>query len=407
MSVKMTPAMAYTIGATDAREAMADPKWFKMAESNMEWARAAYPGAAALDFRAEVLKIEKERMAAEPDLSKLPECRGLTDAVAAQHKGFLDVSANPWARAYYYNWYWFISRRLNTRYVGTLAPRGQCTAVFFQNSAEGPLVGNNLDDIRRSFEEFVPPREGPAGKPIQKITQIGGVSAAILCDEEPEDIFPVPLDWVRPPEITMLPEWMEFLHRYRDFWGPHNSIWIDPEMNSAAVEKSNCRMGVRWPEDGASAITACAYLTPEMNAFKKERDRVSIERRGWDEDCPDFVFWAGCERRYHRLLELVAAESRRGPTLEGLAAILLDHAAPFPDRICLSGEQCHPSEPLTNWTLESSAQVMFGPTRRTVWSRVEGQTSACETTPFLVLGPGVEMRPEWQEAIDAGVYRTA
>ena len=39
---------------------------------------------------------------------------------------------------------------------------------------------------------------------------------------------------------------------------------------------------------------------------------------------------------------------------------------------------------------------MSGPTRRTLWWRVEGDTPIYETRPFLILGEGVQMQEEWQ-----------
>ncbi len=94
----------------------------------------------------------------------------------------------------------------------------------------------------------------------------------------------------------------------------------------------------------ASAVTACAYLTPEMNAFKKERDKISFELRGYDPfDNPDYVFWEGCERRYKRLLKLVEQESSGTPTLQGIGKHYARPRCSFPDRICLAGEKRTPA----------------------------------------------------------------
>jgi hypothetical protein len=315
----------------------------------------------------------------------------------AEHKGFLDGCGDPWMVAYQFNWYWFISRRLNTRYIGKAAPAGHCTAVWFRDSKEGPLSGNNCDDVRRPFEKFTPPKEGPGGAAFMGITCVGGVSSAVLCDEEPDDIFPVDPFAVMPEDMKTLPEFVKYLRRYHDFFGPGNMLWVDGELNSVAIEKANCRMGVRWEKKGVSAITACSYLTPEMHKFHVERDKRSLKARGWTKDCPDWVFWRGCDRRYRRLLKLVEEERRRGPTIQGVAKIMLDHAVPMPDRICIAGEKCHRDVSDVNWTLMSQSNVLFGPTRRTLWWRVEGKTPIYRTKPFLVLGKGVKMQEQWKK----------
>lgn len=394
----ITVQQAYERGKRAGLMALKDPNWINMAESVMEWARKSYPASAELDYKQEVIKIEKERMSAGIDLTKFPECRNWVDAVRAEHKGFLEACNNEWMMAHYFNWYWFVSRRLNTRYVRKSAPKGKCTGVWFGDGNEGPMAGQNLDDLIRPFQKFSPPEKGPSGEKFKKITPVGSASSAVLCDEEPENIFPVDVFEIMPEDIKKLPEFVDFLYRYREFFGPGNMIFADPEMNSVAIEKSNCRMGVRWAKNGASAVTACAYLTPEMNAFKKERDKISFELRGFDPvDNPDYVFWDGCEKRYKRLLKLVDELASDTPSLKGLTDIMLDHAVPFPDRICLAGEKGHRDDWEANWTLVSSSSVLFGPTRRTLWWRKEGDKPIYETKPFLILGEGVQMRDEWKK----------
>ena len=130
---------------------------------------------------------------------------------------------------------------------------------------------------------------------------------------------------------------VEFLKRYADFWGPQNGLIVDEEQNAVAFEKSNCRLGVRYSTDGTAAVTACSYLIPEMKAFKEKCSRRSLELRGWTEDSSDWVYWKGCDARYERLLKLT--EASNGRDLGRLGNIMTDHAAPFPDRICLAGEK--------------------------------------------------------------------
>ena len=395
MSSKMTRDQAYAKGRAAAEQAAKNATWLDLAESVMDWAKQNSPTSAHLDYRAEVQALETQRLDADLDLTKFPECRGLRELVAAEHKGFFDTCGDPWMTAHHFNWYWFVSRRLNTRYVAAASPPAQCTSVFISDSDEGPLFGRNLDDLRRPFEKFDPPQQGPADKPFRGITSMGAVSSAVLCDEEPQDIFPVdPLELL-PEDLTDIDEFVAFMQRYADFWGPCNSVWMNPDLDSVSLEKSNCRVGVRKAINGASAVTACSYITPEMNRFHQERAKISIKARNLPAACADQVYWDGCEKRYHRLLELVDELVRQGPTLEGLNRIVLDHEVPFPDRICLAGEEFHPDALGANWTLESHVSVLTGPTRRTLWHRVEGDTPVYQTTPFLVLGPGVPVRDEW------------
>lgn len=146
-------------------------------------------------------------------------------------------------------------------------------------------------------------------------------------------------------------------------------------------------------------MTACAQIIPEMKAHRERCHRRSLDLRGYDESSPDWKYWSGAETRYHRLLGLVKEAAQRGPTLDDMAKIVTDHAVPYPERICLAGESCHPDfQPGSGeWTMRSRAAVLSGPNRRTLFWRVEGSTPCYANPPFLVPGEGVTVKPEWQE----------
>lgn len=385
---------AYERGLADGRRMKptlaADMEW------TVKWGKLAYPATRDLDYWKEVVEFDRERLRNPPDPIRYPETRGLPDIVAAERKGFAEGSGGGERElAFQYTWFFYCSRRLNTRYVGTGIRANHCTAVYIRDTKEGgPLYGRNLDVNRRPDERFDPPTEGP-GRKRERL--VSGVSSAALCDEEPDEIFPVDVWSLMPKDCRKVRDIISFLQRYTPFWGPQNGILVDEEQDSVAYEKSNCRMGVRYSDDGTAAVTACSYLIPEMKAFKEKCSRRSLELRGWDETSPDWLYWQGCDRRYERLLKLTRETARKGATLDDMVKIVTDHAVPFPDRVCLAGEKGHPDDPDVNWTVTSFSSVMEGPNRRTLWSRVEGQKACYDTQPFLVLGDGVEMKPEWRK----------
>ena len=76
----------------------------------------------------------------------------------------------------------------------------------------------------------------------------GGVSSAVLLDEEPECCFPCdPYELIPDECFDDIHALVDFLTRYREFYGPGNQIWCDRKLNAVAVEKSNCRVAFRWP----------------------------------------------------------------------------------------------------------------------------------------------------------------
>ena len=375
----------------------AKPQLKQWMEFTARWAKQQYPASAHLDYWDECAKLDQERMERPPSLTEFPETKGLPDLLRAERKGFLEgCGGGPRELGYQFTWFFYCSRRLNTRYVGVGQRANHCTAVYLRDSREGgPLTGNNTDDIRRpGLENIQPPKEGPDG---QRRRVLGGVSSAVLCDEEPVEIFPVNVWGIMPPECKKTKDIVAFLQRYNEFWGPQNGLIVDEDQTGVAFEKSNCRLGVRWSDDGTAAVTACSYLIPEMRKFKEERGRLSLKSRGWTEDCPDWVYWKGCDARYERLLKLVKETNARGATLADLADIMTDHAVPFPERICLAGERGHRDDQDFNWTLQSQVSVLEGPNRRTLFWRVEGNTPCYENPPFLIPGKGVKVKPEWKK----------
>lgn len=390
-----TVSQAYEKGRAEGAEAKKLPR--TEIEKTLAQTRAEFPLSHALDYAKELVALDQLRVESVPSLARFPETKGQPDFVAAQRKGFLEASGGgPLEMAFHYSWRFFMTRRLQTRYIGRRAPRGECTAVFIPNSKEGgPLFGRNWDEPNRPLPWFMQvPTQGPDHK--QRLF-VKGVSSGTMCDEEPADIFPVNPFHILPDDCLHVKDIVDFLTRYVDFWDPHNGIIVDQENRTVAYEKLNCRVGWRWSEDGTAAVTACAVVIPEIKEFRDKIHRKSLELRGMDEHGPDWHYWSGCEARYNRLLKLVADANRNGATIWDMANIVTDHAVPYPARVCISGQACHPDLKglATEWTMTSRAMVLSGPNRRVLYFRVEGQQACFENPPFLVLGRGVKLKPEW------------
>jgi len=375
----------------------AKPTLKQWMEATEKWARGSYPASVHLNYWDECTKLDQQRMQCPPSTSNFPETKGLPDLLLAERKGFLDgCGGGPRELAFHYTWSFFCSRGLNTRYIGKGIRANNCSEVYLRDSNEGgPLFGKNLDDIRRPhLEDFRPPVHGPDG--IRR-RYFWTDSGAVLCDEEPKEIFPVDVWGIMPRECKSSRETVRFLQRYNEFWGPCTCILVDEDKDVVVIEKSNCRMGVRECPDGVAVITACSYLIPEMKGFRDERHRLSLKLRGWTEDSSDCVYWQGCDARHRRLWKLAQEADERGAMLDDIGRIMTDHAVPFPERICLAGERGHPNDVDANWTLTSEASVLEGRNRRTLFWRIEGNRPCYENPPFLIPGEGVRVKTEWKK----------
>lgn len=382
----------------------------KMAEE-FEWACVLYPALKEFDLAAMVRDYDRERLDCEPDYSKYPEMRGLIDKHTGEREGFKEASGlDDTAAAFYYSWNHLLFKRVNARYPAyweRITALSQCTNVFFPEGKDGVTTADNRDinkvEGRRAAPTWRPDNDDSPWSDVDQWL-MGAASSAIVMDEEPACNFPCDPEELCPPEAwDDVQVRVEFMTRYRDFWGPCNQIWIDRHLNAVAVEKTNSRVAYRYPEvAGSVCITACSYLDNDLHAFKQERLRMLIEARGeTEEENPDWDFDLGAYRRNQRLCELTNATAAKpgGPTIWDALEVVADEAVPYPDRICLAGQDG------ATWSYLQHAGVLSGPRKRWLYRSVENHDnpgSVTEATPKLLLGKGVEMRPEWQADIDAG-----
>jgi hypothetical protein len=358
-----------------------------------------------LDLAHEIVAFDNQRMASPPDPIKYPEARDVPDMVIQERKGFTDgakaagLAVTPLHIAYYYSWHFYYSRRINTRYVGLSPAKNECSAVYMADSAEGgPLYGRNWDVSRTPWAwSFIePPRVGADGS---KKMMMKGVSCSVFLDDEPQDLFPVDVFAIMPQDCKHVNDAVEFLTRYKDFWGPGNQFLADADHNSVAIEKANCKIGVRPSVNGVSAVGAVSFMIPHMREFKRERGLLSIKRRGWTTDnAPDWKYWQGADARYERILFLAEKLGKLGKaaTLQDMANLMTDHDVPYPARVCIAGEGDIGTPEQQEWTLCSHSEVLEGPNRRILFYTVEGDKPCYETPPYLVPGEGVAIKDAWK-----------
>jgi hypothetical protein len=380
--------------------------------------RQLYPTIGDMDLRAAWQQCDRERLACEPDRARFPETRGLIERLLGEREGFREATGcDDTAAAFHFSANWFCHKRLNARHVArwdllTLAGEG-CTNVFIPDGVDGVTIGDNRDiplpRERFRFRDWWPSHLGLDGDGELNWCQ-GSVSDGILLDDEPSCSFPINPHELLPDECREdLGSIIEFMTRYNEFWGPCKQLWVDRKRRAIGVEKSNCRIGFlpADPETGAVAVTACSFVTPELQPFRDERFRLAAEKKGESlEQNIDWQFVHGADTRQHRLTELAVAEARRGATIWGALGVVADHAAPYPARVCLAGEKIFPErEPLANWSVTQHAAVLTGPKRRVLYRSVEDTAHPRPVyahPPRLRLGAGVAMQPEWQAEVESG-----
>jgi hypothetical protein len=312
------------------------------AEMLLRMYMGSFPGASREEVGRTLEKCNRERLAAVPDRGRYPELRGMPELIAASWRGTRegagldDTLAAVNANGLFYHHRYIAS--------GRVKPKAHCSWVCFGTSDHGPLLGNNLDT---GFDEPYGPPEWPM---VNEHVFLGGVSSGVFLDEESPEIFPAPVFGLVARYCRSSEEAVEMLTRYNYFWGPGNQLVVDRNRRIAMVEKSACRIGVRWSGDAFGFVTAMTAEHPEMNRFLADRRAASIVDRKLPNPCADTRYWAAQDKR-RGIMNRLMDEARKAPTLERLRA-LMQYRGPE-GVVCDGGEVNYPGDPPIEHTVRT------------------------------------------------------
>ncbi|MCM8759334.1 MAG: hypothetical protein NC906_06145 [Candidatus Omnitrophica bacterium] len=344
----------------------------KMALLNFNMLKNHLPDKADSEILEMVVEYSKKRINAPIDFKKYPELRGVRELIVAEWKGIEDgAGLDDGLTAVYTNGMNFYHRMICTGKIGKMdgfSEKAKCSYIFFPDSDHGPLLANNLDT---SPEE---PFDAPEWPALNEHLIIGSVSSGIFLDEEPEEIFPAPVFKIVARYCRNAPEAVEILERYNQFWGPCNAIVIDREKRCAMIEKSACRMGVRWSKDGFGFITAMTAEHPEMNAYLNDRRQASLKARNLGPGCADEVYWKKQDQRRLLMNELLD-QARKNPTLETMRRFI-QFRDPVRGNVCGNGETYVPGGAPSEYTVRTIIWLLKE--GRALWWAREGNKPSYE-----------------------------
>ena len=305
-----------------------------------------------------LVKSNAERLNAVPDLTRYPELRGMRELIEAERRGLREGAAMDDAQAaasfdslYYYS---------RSVLPGKWKPRARCSVIFAPHSDHGPLLGWNLDSS---------PDE-PCAAPLwptngNEHLVIGGVSSGLDMDEESPEIFPAPVLKLVGRYCCSTDQAVEMLTRYSLFWGPCNRLIADRNGRTAMIEKTACRIAVRWSDDGFGFVTAMTAEDPEMRQFVADRRAASLVRRGLSDPCSDTRYWALQDKR-RELMNRLMQDLRRNPTLDGVRGMLQYRGDD--GFTCSNGETPYPGDAPLEHTLTTNI-VSLSEARGWWWAR--------------------------------------
>ncbi|MCE9590181.1 MAG: hypothetical protein K8S99_06620 [Planctomycetes bacterium] len=315
------------------------------------------PGKSREEIGRLLTEYNRKRLEATPDLAKFPELRGMRELIEAERRGIREgAGLDDVLAAVHFDGQTYFHREIAGKAQG--APKAHCSVAYFATSDHGPLLASNLDtDIH---EPYAPP-----GWPLLNEHLIfGGVSSGVFLDESSPEIFPVPVFKLIARYCRSAPEAVEMLDRYRLFAGPGNLIIIDRDHRIAMIEKTACRMGVRWA-DGFGFITAMTQEDPAMKAFVSERRAASLVARGLPNPCADTRYWDAQDVR-REIMNRLTADARSDPTLEKMRALMQYRG---PDGVVAdNGDILAPGDPPIEHTIKMQI-ICLAEARALWWTR--------------------------------------
>lgn len=324
--------------------------------------------------KEKMASIYRQRLEAVPPLEKYPELKGVRERIIETDKGIMDAVGIDFGELSIYRNYRFYFERVENpgpKYKGK-----DCTIVYFADSSDGAILGKNVDDRKSLALKKVPDF---SDEPEKKFI-IDGVSSGIFYDEIPPEIFPVPVFELLEENCSDLKGAVEFLSRYKFFWGQGSYVLIDKKRKEGVIfEKSNCRYAIREMKYGALWCTAMTFAEEKMKKYldRKRKERVKKKGEKWGESI-EAEYWSGCDKRYKNLEKLVLEKKDRF-SLKAMLEILHNHS-PFPECICLHGQgRTNEEFPETNYTILTRIWLMDK--KKVGFYLLTEKNFACEAKP--------------------------
>jgi hypothetical protein len=300
------------------------------------------------ELKPKLIRFHADRLSAVPDLSTYPELRGMRELVMAEQKGISEAAElDDLMAAAYFSGFVFYNRFIATAPTAATTPvgKGNCSCVYFPTSDCGQLLASNLDSTPR--QKFGTP-DWPSGN---EYLIMGGVSSGVFMDEVSPEIFPAPVNRLVTRYCRSAREAVELYTRYTLFWGPCNLLVVDRGRQVAMIEKSACRIGVRWSPDGFGFVTAMTAEEPGMNAYLADRRAASVRYRNLPPGNVDEAYWRNQDRRRALMNELLD-DARRAPTFDAMRRIM-QFRDPVRGNVCGFGDPIVPGGPESEYTLRT------------------------------------------------------
>mgnify|MGYP001586483709 CR=1 FL=1 len=309
--------------------------------------------------------FHRERMARIPPASRYPEAVPWVDYVIRVDRELQRLTGmSGLDMALYRSLHAYVLFRGFYR----LAPPSveKCRVAYVPDSDHGQIHIKNVDDPNTYWK----PEARPAWlfpQPEQTLFS-DGVGNGLHMDDEPAEIFPLPVMQMYPLYSGDVPGAVGFLRRYSPFWGRANLLLHDRQKRAAAIEKCSFNFFEVFEPgpDGAIHISGMTCRDPNspQGRFQRAQREKYLRLFGLPPDGPDSAFWAICRQCEEKLAGGLCALGRPAQ----LESLLQLFTRPWPAGLNKTGQRIHKDQGLLGYTLISYA-ILYDEKRLLRWQR--------------------------------------
>lgn len=297
-------------------------------------------------------EFHRERMSKIPSRARYPEARPWVDFVIARDRHVQELAGLSDRQM-------AIHRSLNDYrcFRGTLkaAPKlvEKCRVVYLPETDRGQLHIKNVDDPAIEWN--------PDPKPPRLWAEelvMDGVGSGLHIDDEPDEIFPLPVNRMVRTHCNDVPGAVDFFTRYSKFWSGQNLLLRDKQKRSVGIEKSSRNFIEVFPPDptGGSHISGMVCRDPNspQGRYVAAKRKQFLDRFHRPEDCPENAFWGACDKAEQKLAAVLNKPGRR--TVEEIFTLF---TTPWPEGLNKPGKPYHPKQTSNfEYTLVTLARLL-------------------------------------------------
>lgn len=327
----------------------------------IERAFADSPFVAPDELLAGLEKFHRDRLERIPSPTRYPEAKPWIEHVLAVDKELQAVAPLSDTELAAYR---SLAHYLMFRGFANAGPTTEkCRVVYLPETDQGPLHIKNVDD---PITFWKPNPEPFKDAEMSKGLIWDGVGSGLHIDDEPEEIFPLPIPDMCHQLCDDVPGAVDLLTRYSQFWGGQNIVLHDDQKRSVAIEKGSYNyIDVFEPDSsGGSHCSGMAFRQPTTAQGRHAREKrlQYLQRFNQALDGPDMTYWNACDRAEEMLGNLMNQEF---VTVQEVFDLL---TTPWPKGLNKGGEKLHPDQGLGEYTLRTSG-MLFDKRRIYFWQR--------------------------------------